>query len=142
MYPIKGALSGNAASKWNWNNFMDCERPKKRFAEGFRLAYGKLVASTVSVCECESNAEEKEQSEKTEEEKKKVAASASSGPTKDEKLMTFRQDCEAYVDRELQARLVVLTNDGQHPELHNAVTGCRLYHNLPGLVQDSWASTT
>ena len=35
-------------------------------------------------------------------------------------LPAFRKDCEDYVTRELEARTVILTNDGTHEELENA----------------------
>ena len=37
---------------------------------------------------------------------------------------------EARVRRDIQARLVVLTKDGGHPELHASVTSTELYQNL------------
>ena len=44
----------------------------------------------------------------------------------------FRKDCEMFVSKELQARTVVLTQDGEHSELRARVSSTRLYQNLAG----------
>ena len=45
-------------------------------------------------------------------------------------LALFRKECEQFVAKELQARTVVLTQDGEHSELRAMVSSTRLYQNL------------
>ena len=121
-------MGGVGSAKWDWQKFLECERPKKRFGELFRAAYGKLVVTPAAPA-ADPNQEDAEESLKKAEADRKGQA-AGSASQKESTFNAFRKDCEAYVDRELDARTVILTNDGTHDELHNAVTGNRLYQNL------------
>ena len=74
-----------------------------------------------------------EETEKEDQEKgssHSTSSGAVSAPDTATKLATFRHDCETFIDEQLQARLVMLTADGTHGELVNAVTSSRLYTNL------------
>ena len=123
---IKGALTGQTVWKWTWDKFLECERPKKRFGEPFRIAYQKIAPPPAAP----GSQEKDEGADDTETKQKGEDKAAASATPKDLRLFEFRKDCEAYVDRELAARLVILTNDGTHEELQNALTGTRLYQNL------------
>ena len=59
------------------------------------------------------------------EDKSGKALAASAGDKQD-----FRAEVEARVRKDLQARLVVLTKDGGHPELQASVTSTELYQNV------------
>ena len=133
---IKGALHGPNGARWNWSQFHECDRVKKRFAEGFRLAYSKLVAVGGSTGEEGDEADHASSAAAASAEQAGPAAVAGAGRTAADsqlQLPAFRKDCEDYVNRELEARTVILTNDGNHDELGNALTSSRMYQNLASL---------
>ena len=49
----------------------------------------------------------------------------------------FRQNAEAFVMAELNARLVILTQDGMHGELREAVSNTELYKTYPRAIAAS-----
>jgi hypothetical protein len=129
---IKGAIAKTGINKWTWQNFFECDRPKKRFAEAFRLSYSKIDGKESSGEQTEETRikegeEEKEEGIATQD---KQLGQTSNTVEKSSKLSAFRKDVEKSVEDTLAERVVVLTLDGEHPELQNAVTGCRLYKNL------------
>ena len=45
-------------------------------------------------------------------------------------MREFRIKCEEHCKQEIGARVIVLTNDGSHEDLHRDVTTSRLFQNL------------
>ena len=122
---LKGALTRDAG-KFTWSKFFEAERVKNRFAQAFRLEYSKLEATPPKEEE-EKETEKEDQEEGSSNNASSGAVSASDTATK---LAIFRRDCETFIDEQLQARLVMLTADGTHDEVVNALTSSRLYANL------------
>ena len=129
---LKGALAqvpGPAAYKPE--KFQAGERVKHRFttdfeaaAKSYRLEIG-FATGADEEAKADPTAASAEADKKKAEDKhgKGLAASACD-------KQEFRAEVEARVRKDLQARLVVLTKDGGHPELHASVTSTELYHNL------------
>ena len=132
---LKGALSSVAANKWNWEKFLDNERTKRRFTTDFKIAYDSIAKPKI-VKEEENNEEQGAGTASAEEQGAGTASVAGQGagkasPAKTPAQMSiFRRDCEAHVHSELQARVVMLTQDGNHDELRAKVASTRLYQNL------------
>ena len=62
---------------------------------------------------------------------KGAAASAANGPPE---LGAFRRDCEAWIGKELAKRMVVLTADGEHPQIQESIVATRLYQACSSLT--------
>ena len=139
---LKGALS-STNKNWNWERFLESERVKKRFTLEFKIAYdsisGKKNNDNDDVVDAENEEaldEEKKTDAKFAEDAEvndgavSVPASSNVVAKTPQNLLLFRKECEQFVAKELQARTVVLTQDGEHSELHEAVSSTRLYQNL------------
>ena len=129
---LKGALAqvvGPAAYKPE--KFQAAERVKHRFttdfeaaAKSYRLEIGFATAADQDP-KADPTAASAEAEKKKAEDKSGKALAASAGDKQE-----FRAEVEARVRKDLQARLVVLTKDGGHPELQASVTSTELYQNL------------
>ena len=131
-YPeLKGALA--SASQWAFSKFHDTERVKRRFLNDFVAAYDSMVFNPVAASAVAVAAQAKQ-----EDEDKKPADQEQKGHTKEGKAAMreeFRIDAEANVTRQLEARIVSLTQEGDHNEVSSAVSSCRLYQNLTETVK-------
>ena len=140
MAELRGALSTTNAQKWNWERFLESERVKKRFTLDFKIAYDSIASK-------KSNQNDKADDKQAADEENKTDAKflhnaegndgAVSVPLAvdacaktPQNLLLFRKECEQFVSKELQARTVVLTQDGEHSELRAMVSSTRLYQNL------------
>ena len=129
---IAGALSQCDASRYTMAKFLEGDRVKKRFLEDFTLAYNALVYKPDAAAAPGDAA---------------VAASAAVAPPpepeaqklskgdKETRRTDFQKDSEAAVRAELEARMVVLSQDGSHQEVTARMASTRLYENLTDKVK-------
>ena len=124
---LKGALT--TSNNFTWAKFHETDRVKKRFLEDFTAAYNALtfkldvVPEAVAAVAASVAGEEKPPEPEPQKGKKS------------ERLAEFRTAAEASVAAEIDARMVVLTQDGTHQELTARLSTTRLYQNLTESVR-------
>ena len=99
--------------------FHETERVRKNFFEEFTTAYNALVPEAAAAVVASAAADEKPPEPQK--------------PKKGEKqalLAQFRDEAEKSVTAEIDARTVILTQDGTHQELSARLSSTRLYQNL------------
>ena len=129
---LKGALAQvSSPAAYKPDKFQAGERVRHRFttdfeaaAKAYRLENGWVTAADEEA-KADPTAASAEADQKKAEDKSGKALAASAGDKQE-----FRAEVEARARKDLQARLVVLTKDGGHPELHASVTSTELYQNL------------
>ena len=137
---LKGALSTTNAQKWNWERFLESEGVKKRFTLDFKIAYDSIACKKTNQDDKGDDKQAVDEEAKTDAkfaENAEANGGAVSAPASSDgwaktpqNLALFRKECEQFVAKELQARTVVLTQDGEHSELRATVSSTRLYQNL------------
>ena len=129
---LKGALT--STSQYSFAKFQESDRVKRRFFDEFVTAYDAVtikhvavVASAAQVAESAAKQEEEEKPEPEPLKAKKVDRQA--------RLAEFRREAETRVSTEIDARMVVLTQDGSHQEMSAQLSSTRLYQNLTESVR-------
>ena len=132
-YPeLKGALA--SASQWAFSKFHEIDRVKRCFLNDFVVAYDSMVFKQDPVAASAAAVAAKAKQE----DEKKPADQEQKGNTKEGKTAMreeFRVDAEAMVTTQLEARMVSLTQEGDHKELSSALSSTRLYQNLSESVK-------
>ena len=127
---LKGALT--TSNNFTWAKFHETDRVKKRFLEDFTAAYNALTFKPDVVPEsvaavAASVAGEENPPEPEPQKGKKGDRQA--------RLAEFRTAAEVSVAAEIDARMVILTQDGTHQELTAQLSSTRLYQNLTESVR-------
>lgn len=127
---LKGALA-STNNQWPWAKFHETDRVKRRFVDEFTTAYDALtfkdVAVTASVAEVAASVAGVEKPESEPQKVKKGDRQA--------RLLEFRAEAEVAVTAEIDARMVMLTQDGTHAEVAARLSSTRLYQNLTESVK-------
>ncbi len=134
---ITGALSAITVDKYSVELFQKGARVSVRFTTPFRIAYDSLVGVRFAVSVDEDAGPGGYSAESAGSNAAASAGSQQEGHaeknTHDSKvtnLSVFRNQCEQYCARELEARMVTLLAEGSHAEIKASVTTTRLYKNL------------
>ncbi|CAK0858880.1 unnamed protein product, partial [Prorocentrum cordatum] len=122
---IKGALSAITAGKYTAEKFWEADRVKKRFHAEFIVAYKKAAPKTVSSDMADPEAPPSATSAGSAE----AAVKHAEGTAPDAQA-AFKAQIEAHCQREMEARMVILTSDGRHDELCASVVSTELHANL------------
>ena len=133
---IRGALSQVGQEKYNFNKFHEAERVNRRFWAPFQIAYDSLTSSgNAGQRKDEEEKKEKEEKDEEKKEEEKKESEKKKDPVPSASVSAFRQQCEEFCRNEIEARVVILLNQGAHSELRNHLTGTRLYQNLTAGVR-------
>ena len=134
---IGGALKQPRSERYNWEQFRKGSRVAKRFFEPFLIVYDSILiksrpatnsvatADNAPAAETADSVEEETKSDVAEQRKKKFKVEEK------EEMDTFKKQCEFCCQREIDARVVLLSATGSDGgDLRKLVTKSRMYQNL------------
>ena len=127
---LKGALP-QSNNHWPWTKFHESDRVKKRFLEDFTTAYNALTfkpdPAPESVAAVAASVAGEEKPPEPDSQKGKKG-------DRQARLAEFRTEAEQSVRAEMDARMVILTQD-THTEMTAQLSSTRLYQNLTESVK-------
>ena len=122
---LKGALTSSSfsSSSFTMQKFHETERVRKKFFEEFTTAYNALVPEAAAAVVASAAGDDPDDGAPPEPQKGKKGE-------RQAKLAEFRAEAEIAVTAEINARMVILTQDGTHQEVTARLASTRLYQNL------------